>query len=118
MSRRRRTTALLLAFLAGPAFAAPPEYTVDGTRSLFAVLTHKAGIASGLAHDHLVVAAQATTRLEFDPASPEATRFTFAAAVDALENVDRILGEFFEASGGLDRVLAKMAIVITGDHSQ
>ena len=63
MSPRRRTTALLLALLAGPVFAPPtapaapaPEYTIDSTRSLFAVLTHKAGIASGLAHDHLVVA--------------------------------------------------------------
>ncbi|MDQ1349420.1 MAG: hypothetical protein QG573_2799 [Acidobacteriota bacterium] len=85
MSRRRRPTALLLAFLAGPAFAAPPEYIVDGTRSLFAVLTHKAGIAAGLAHDHLVVAVQAKTRLEFDPATPEATRFTFSTAADGLE---------------------------------
>jgi hypothetical protein len=98
MGTRRRLTSLLLALLAVPVFTAPlapqapvapitpaPEYTVDSARSLFAVLTHKAGIASGLAHDHLVVAVQAKTRLDFDPASPEATRFTFAAAVEALE---------------------------------
>ena len=85
MSRRRRPAALLLAFLAGPAFAAAPEYTIDPARSLFAVLTHKAGIAAGLAHDHLVVAVQAKTRLEFDPATPEATRFTFSTAADGLE---------------------------------
>lgn len=98
MGTRRRRTSLLLALLAVAVFAAPmapmppiapiaapPEYIVDGTRSLFAVLTHKAGIAAGLAHDHLVVAVQAKTRLAFDPATPEATRFTFAAAVDALE---------------------------------
>ena len=104
MGTRRRLTSLLLALLAVPVFtppmapmapqapmaplapiAAAPEYTVDSARSLFAVLTHKAGLASGLAHDHLVVAVQARTRLEFAPATPEATRFIFAAAVEALE---------------------------------
>ncbi len=95
MGTRRRLTPILLALLAVPLLtapaapaapaAAPPEYTIDAARSLFAVLTHKAGIASGLAHDHLVVAVPAKTRLDFDSATPEATRFTFAAAVDALE---------------------------------
>lgn len=92
MGTRRSAASLLLALLAAPAFTAPlapiapaPAYTIDPARSLFAVLTHKAGLASGLAHDHLVVAGQAKTGLDFDPANPEATRFTFAAAVEVLE---------------------------------
>lgn len=84
-----RAAALLLAALACAAFA--PEalpaatYTIDAERSLFAVLTHKAGIGSGLAHDHLVVAGRPTVELEFDPARPEATSFRFAVAAQALE---------------------------------
>lgn len=73
---------------APPASASPGaarEYRIDPARSVFAVLTHKAGIAAGLAHDHLIVANQPTMRLEFDPAVPAATRFSFAIAVEALE---------------------------------
>ena len=69
-----------------PAAALPAEaYAIDAERSLFAVLTHKAGIGSGLAHDHLVVAPRPTVELRFDPAQPEATSFRFAVAVETLE---------------------------------
>jgi predicted AlkP superfamily pyrophosphatase or phosphodiesterase len=39
-----------------------------------------------------------------------------AAAVDALDRVDMMLGGAFERAGGLDRVLRETAIVITSDH--
>ena len=89
---RRRTLAVMLltAGIAGltaapgsPAIAG--EYTPDTARSVFAVLTHKAGIAAGLAHDHLIVAAAPTVALEFDRERPETTRFTFVVGVEALE---------------------------------
>ncbi|HZB24968.1 MAG TPA: alkaline phosphatase family protein, partial [Vicinamibacterales bacterium] len=38
------------------------------------------------------------------------------AALDVIERVDRMLGEAFEAGGGIDRVLEKMCVVITSDH--
>lgn len=100
MNIRRSAPALLLATLplAAPAAAlaalAPmaavaadtaAEYTIDPAHSVFAVLTHKAGIGSGLAHDHLVVAPKPTVKLDFDPASPEATKLTFKVGVEALE---------------------------------
>ncbi len=40
------------------------------------------------------------------------------AAIASVEKVDETLGEFFEESGGLERLLESHAVVITGDHSQ
>jgi len=85
MSKRRWAAAGFLATLALDAPATAAQYTIDATHSVFAVLTHKAGIGSGLAHDHLVVAAKPTVKLDFDPASPETTKLNFAVAVEALE---------------------------------
>ena len=38
------------------------------------------------------------------------------AALTVLERIDRMLGEAFEAGGGLDRVLAETVVVVTSDH--
>ena len=38
------------------------------------------------------------------------------AALPVIEQVDRMLGEAFEAGGGIDRVLADTCVVITSDH--
>jgi polyisoprenoid-binding protein YceI len=73
----------LLALVAGNAAAAP--WQVDPERSAFVVLTHPEGLASGLAHPHVIVAVAPSTALEFDPAHPEATHFTFKVPVLALE---------------------------------
>lgn len=89
--RRRTLVAMLLAAGIAGLAAAPGspalagEYTLDAARSVFAVLTHKAGIAAGLAHDHLIVAAAPTVALEFDRERPEATKFTFVVAVETLD---------------------------------
>ncbi|MEO8275199.1 MAG: YceI family protein [Thermoanaerobaculia bacterium] len=91
MSRRRYASAAALATLAtfttwtAAAGAVSSTYIVDESQSVFAVLTHKAGIASGLAHDHVVVAPQPEVKLEFDPQAPESTKFSFSVKVDSLE---------------------------------
>jgi polyisoprenoid-binding protein YceI len=85
-ARIRLAAALLLAplaLVAGGAAAAP--WRIDPERSAFVVLTHPDGIASGLAHPHVIVAVAPRTELELDPAHPEATRFTFQVPVLALE---------------------------------
>ena len=64
---RRRLLAMLLTAGGAAAPALAVEYAVDGGRSVFAVLTHKSGIASGLAHDHLIVAVSPAVTLDFDP---------------------------------------------------
>jgi hypothetical protein len=67
---------------AAPLFAGA---ALDAERSVLAMLTHKAGIASGLAHDHLVTAPLSALTLTLDPAAPEATRAKLELRVDQLE---------------------------------
>ena len=74
---------LALGLAAAPLAATP--WQVDRERSVFAVLTHRAGIGSRLAHDHLVVARAPSAQLDFDPARPEAVRFSARANVVALD---------------------------------
>jgi len=38
------------------------------------------------------------------------------AALTVVERIDRMLGDAFEAGGGIDRVLAETTVVITSDH--
>ncbi len=84
MGKLAKMTILVLVWaLSAPGFAA--EYKIDDGRSIFAVLTHKAGIGSGLAHDHLIVATKPVVTLAFDPAAPETMKFSFTVAVESLE---------------------------------
>jgi hypothetical protein len=80
---------VLLAAAAAAAAAAPAaraeSWRVDEQRSTFAVLTHRAGPAARLAHEHLIVARGARVELEFDREAPESTRFRFAVPVLALD---------------------------------
>ncbi|MEO7795922.1 MAG: hypothetical protein ABIV06_14235, partial [Thermoanaerobaculia bacterium] len=85
MSRLSTIPVVLIAAFALHAPLTAAEYQVDAAQSVFAVLTHKAGIASGFAHDHLIVAGKPAVHLEFDPARPEGTRFTFVVAVETLD---------------------------------
>ena len=87
MTRRFLGLALLVAAVAASPLAAA-DYAVDADRSLFAVLTHRAGVASGLAHDHLIVARGATVGITLDPAAPDAARFAFSAQVLSLDGKD------------------------------
>ena len=82
---RRDFLALTLSAALSIASAGAAEWQVDPAKSVLAVLTHKAGIASGLAHDHLVTAPVAGLALSFDSAAPEATRAALVVAVEALE---------------------------------
>lgn len=58
--------------------AAAAEYRIVPDESIIAVVTHKAGIAAGLAHDHLIAATGYEADLRFDPADPSATRLEFS----------------------------------------
>jgi len=83
--RSRLILVTLVAALAAPALAGAAAWRVDPDRSTFAVLVHRAGIASNLAHDHLIVARAPECELDFDPVAPEVTRFAFGQAVLALD---------------------------------
>jgi len=83
--------AQLLALLGAPINATAPDESpgaqpaLVAERSVLAVLIHKGGVASGLAHDHLVTAPLAALDLKLDSAAPEATRATLKLAVEKLE---------------------------------
>lgn len=61
------------------------EFTIDPEASVVAALTHKAGFASGLAHDHLIVVPVPDGTLEFDPQEPETTRWQGRLAAEQLD---------------------------------
>lgn len=68
-----------------PAATAAPAWTLDEAASLFAVLTHKAGLGARLAHDHLVVARAPQVAIRFDPDRPAAAELDFSLPVLALD---------------------------------
>lgn len=80
-----RISIVLSALLAVAGPAAAEGWRIDPQETVFAVLTHRAGFASGLAHDHLVVARGAEVEFALDPERPEAARLALVARADALE---------------------------------
>jgi len=64
---------------------AAANWRVDAEQSTFAVLTHRAGPAARLAHDHLIVARAPEVELDFDPADPSTARARFVEPVLALD---------------------------------
>jgi polyisoprenoid-binding protein YceI len=82
------------------ASALAADLQVDAANSVFAVLTRKAGVAAGLAHDHLITAPGAAATLQFDPAQPEATRATLKLEVANLE---------FDAPGPRSRLAGRLS---------
>lgn len=85
MRRPLRLSALLfsgLLVLAAPLVAEDVKIAPD--ESIFAVVTHKGGFASGMAHNHLIAAADYRASLSFDPAAPLDTRFEITLASEQL----------------------------------
>lgn len=68
-----------------PAPLTAAAWSVDTGRSTFAVLTHKAGLAAKLAHDHLVIAHSPRVVLELDPAKPQQARLAVTVPVMSLQ---------------------------------
>lgn len=73
--------ALAVALLAAAAEAAPIQYALDAEASALHARTYKAGVASGFAHDHVIVAPVAAGEVTFDPADPGS--FTIDVRIDA-----------------------------------
>jgi len=102
---------LLAALVAGGAWAAP--WKIDLAQSCFVVVTHPDGVAASLAHPHVVVAVEPRTELDFDPAHPEATRFSFEVPVLALEvdapETRAALAPKLREAGALDEPLKEIS---------
>ena len=60
------------------------ELLIDQPSSVLAVVTHKAGAAARLAHNHLIVAADYAASLTYDPARPSETVFQLEVPVGSL----------------------------------
>jgi polyisoprenoid-binding protein YceI len=75
------TTALALL---GPGTAASATFRIDPERTRLAVRTHRDGIGSGLAHDHVVEATEVTGRVEYDADRPDASSVTVEARTASL----------------------------------
>ena len=117
------TTALALLLLSSPIQG--QEVEIDSEASVLAVITHKAGLAAKLAHNHLVVARSYEASLQFDPAEPATARFRLEAPVaqlvidDAAEQARRypriaelgILDEPFAEISAKDRDKIRKAMV-------
>ncbi|MDJ0839795.1 MAG: YceI family protein [Acidobacteriota bacterium] len=73
----------LLALLWLSPSGAPAEWTVIPEKSILAVITHKAGIAKGLAHNHFIFAGNYTLSLSMD-AGPDTLKLTAELPVDEL----------------------------------
>ncbi len=86
MRRSEVLASVVMSLFASSASAQSVE--IDVSESIFAVVTHKAGFASGVAHNHLVTAADYDVRLSLDPVAPLAADFELTTSVDKLE-VDR-----------------------------
>lgn len=96
---------LLAAFFLAGVLVAPAllaqETVFHRDSSVFAVVTHKAGVAAKLAHNHLVVATDYTLDGNFDPAEPTATRLTLDASVQGL-----VVDDAAQHQAWQDRIIA------------
>ena len=75
-----------------------PTWSIDAESSLVAVVTHKEGLASGLAHEHLVAAPLEAMDLRFDPSKVEGAEVTLVFEVDALSVDDADLQKRWQQS--------------------
>lgn len=80
------TRAALVCLLLAPSVsrADPKTHTVDATASEVVVLVYKAGLASGLAHDHVIAAKDFTGTLTYDPKDPAATQISLTIQAASL----------------------------------
>ena len=79
-----RASVLAVLVLLGPGVAASATFRIDAERTRLAVRTHRDGIGSGLAHDHVVEATEVTGLVGYDAARPEASSITVEACTASL----------------------------------
>ena len=89
------------------------EIEIATEDSIFAVITHKAGFASGVAHNHLVAADGYRATLSFSGDEPLATRFEIELACDQLAvdpwDLEQAWYPRLEALGILDEPFSEVA---------
>jgi len=80
----KRALSLMPIIMAVAVTATAAEYTIDKDHSVFAIVTHKAGLASALAHDHFVHASDYEATLTVDRNAPESMEFSIELPAEKL----------------------------------
>lgn len=87
MADRPRTSwsvGILAVALVAAASGWSAEYTVVPEESVFAIVTHRAGVASAMAHNHIVAASDYEASLTYEPEEPTRTAFTLRFSTEGL----------------------------------
>lgn len=82
-----------------PLQAAP--YVVDGAKSQVVVQVFKEGVASGLAHDHVIQATQLSGNVEYDPANLATATINMEAKTGSLKVDDPALRKQYKLTSEL-----------------
>jgi polyisoprenoid-binding protein YceI len=90
---RRTSRAWIIGMTAGALFvdsgvAWSGTFRIDSDRTRLAVRVYRAGIGSGLAHDHVIEATEVTGKVEYDTARPEASSVAIEARTASLRADD------------------------------
>lgn len=87
-----RALLLVLIFILLPMPVPSATLEIDREKSVFAVVTGKAGLAAGLAHQHLVVAVGYAASIQHDGTAPETTAFEIDVSTASFNVDDPELG--------------------------
>lgn len=100
-------------------FMQDPQWTLKSDDSVFAIITQKAGLASGFAHNHLVVAPDPQLKLTLDPENLETLQFEFECESRKLE-VDRAEdhSKWYDRIRQLDFFQEKFSFVDESDRAK
>jgi len=116
---------VLLALAAGAKDGAMISAKIDPKNAFFAIVTHKAGLAKGLAHNHLIHASRFQASFSYHPTSPHKSHFSMRIPVDGLVADDqeqrkkwspffqqkRILEEAFQFISDADRTKVRRGML-------
>lgn len=83
MASRLAALSGVLFLFTGPLSAAP--YTIDPAKSSVVVQVFKEGVASGLAHDHVIKATQLSGKVEFDPTNASTAAISVEVKTSGLQ---------------------------------
>jgi len=88
--------------LSSAAFAAPITLEINSSMSALHARTHKAGVASGLAHNHIIAASQLSGTVTFDPDAPSTFSVEVTVQTASLKADDPRLRHRYGLEGEID----------------
>jgi polyisoprenoid-binding protein YceI len=83
------------------------SYTIDKSKSIFGIITHKGGYAAALAHNHLIFAQDYQATLIFDPVNLPNSQLTLSMPVASLVNDDPTVSAVWSPRIGALKILSE-----------